>query len=103
MYGYSPSRLPAAWLVAAVGGTPFALTLIGGALHVLDGDEPLGACAPYLPEVHTKLLALQLGGPRSVGLLLLSLLLLLTAGGLLGLLERLVYVLCQPQVLSRLI
>jgi hypothetical protein len=42
-------------------------------------------------------------GPRSVGLLLLSLLLLLTAGSLLGLLEHLVYVLCQPEVLSRLI
>jgi hypothetical protein len=99
--GYSPSRLPAAWLVVAVGGTPFALTLIGGALHVLN-DEPLGARALYLPEVHPKLLGLQLGCPRSVGLLLLGLL-LLTVGGLLGLLEDLVYVLCQPQVLSRLI
>ena len=84
-------------------GTPFALTLIGGALHVLNGDAPLGACALYLPEVHPELLGLLLGCPRSVGLLLLSLLLLLTAGGLLGLLERLVYVLCQPEVLSRLI
>jgi hypothetical protein len=100
---WSPSRLPAAWLVVAVGGTPFALTLIGGALHVLNGDAPLGACALYLPEVHPELLGLLLGCPRSVGLLLLSLLLLLTAGGLLGLLERLVYVLCQPEVLSRLI
>jgi hypothetical protein len=77
--------------------------LVGGSDHVLDGDAPLGACALYLREVHPKLLGLLLGGPRSVGLLLLSLLLLLTAGGLLGLLERLVYVLCQPEVLSRLI
>jgi hypothetical protein len=41
----------------------------------------------------------KLGCPRSVGLLLLGLL-LLTARGLLGLLEHLVYVLCQPQILS---
>jgi hypothetical protein len=78
--------------------------LVGGSDHVLDGDAASGVCAFYLRKVHPKLLALLLGGPRSVGLLLLSLLLLLlTAGGLLGLLERLVYVLCQPQVLSRLI
>ena len=77
--------------------------MVGRAGHVLDCDAPLGACALYLPEVNPKLLGLLLGCPRSVGLLLLSLLLLLTVGGLLGLLERLVYVLCQPEVLSRLI
>jgi len=76
--------------------------LVGGSDHVLDGDATSGVCAFYLRRVHPKLLGLLLGGPRSVGLLLLSLL-LLTAGGLLGLLERLVYVLCQPEVLSRLI
>jgi hypothetical protein len=75
--------------------------LVGGSDHVLDGDAASGVCAFYLRKVHPKLLGLLLGCPRSVGLLVLSL--LLTAGGLLGLLERLVYVLCQPQVLSRLI
>jgi hypothetical protein len=79
--------------------------LVGGALHVLDGDAPSGACALYLPEVNPKLLGFLLGCPPSVGLLLLGLLflLLLTAGALLGLLEHLLYVLCQPQLLSRLI
>ena len=76
--------------------------MVGRTGHVLYGDAPLGACALYLREVHPKLLSLLLGCPRSVGLLLLGLL-LLTAGGLLGLLERLVYVLCQPEVLSRLV
>jgi hypothetical protein len=77
--------------------------LVGGSDHVLDGDAASGVCALYLPEVHPKLLGHLLGGTRSVGLLLLGLLLLLTAGGLLVLLEHLVYVLCQPEVLSRLI
>ena len=71
-------------------------------MHVLDGDAPLGACALYLRDVHPKLLGFLPGGICSIELLLLGLL-LLTASGLLGLLERLVYVLCQPQVLSRLI
>jgi hypothetical protein len=61
--------------------------LVGRADHVLDGDAPLGACALYLREVHPKLLGLLLGCTRSVGLLLLSLLLLLTAGGFSFLLE----------------
>ena len=77
--------------------------MVGRAGHVLDGDAPLGACALYLRKVHPKLLGLLLGGPRSVGLLLLSLLLLLTAGGLLGLLERLVYRIRHSEVLSRLV
>ena len=74
--------------------------MVGSAGHVLDDDATLGACAFYLREVHPEVLGLLLGCPRRVGLLSL---LLLTAGGLLGLLERLVYVLCQPEVLSRLI
>ena len=77
--------------------------MVGGSDHVLDGDAASGVCAFYLRKVHPKLLGLLLGCPRSVGLLLLSLLLLLTAGSLLGLLERLVYVLWQPEVLSRLV
>ena len=44
-HGYSTSRLPAAWQLVAVGGTPLALTLVGGALYVLDGDAPPGARA----------------------------------------------------------
>ena len=76
--------------------------MVGRAGYVLDGDVPLGACTLFLRDVHPKLLGLLLGCPRSVGLLLLGLL-LLTASGLLGLLEHLVYVLCKPQVLSRLI
>jgi hypothetical protein len=105
--------------------------LVGRAGHVLYGDAPLGACALHLRDVHPQLLGLLLGGLRSVGLLLLDLLLLAVggllgllgdpthgvlrtlgsltrllgylAGGLLGLLERLVYGLCQPQVLGRLV
>jgi hypothetical protein len=95
MQGPEPLRAVRAALVGSA--------LVGCADHVLDSDATSGARAFYLPEVHPKLLGLQLGCPRSVGLLLLGLLLLLTAGGLLGLLERLVYVLCQPEVLSRLI
>jgi hypothetical protein len=99
--------------------------LVGRTGHVLYGDAPLGACALYLRELHPKLLGLLLRGPCGVGLLLLSLL-LLAAGGLLGLLgdpthgilgsltrllgylvggflERLVYRIRHPKVLSRLI
>jgi hypothetical protein len=99
--------------------------LVGRTGHVLYGDAPLGACALYLRELHPKLLGLLLRGPCGVGLLLLGLL-LLAAGGLLGLLgdpthgilgsltrllgylvggllERLVYRIRHPKVLSRLI
>ena len=108
-----------------------AWALVGGPGNVLDGDALLGACALYLREIHPQLLGLLLGGLRSLGLLLLSLL-LLTAGGLLGLLgdpthgvlgtlgslarllgylacgflsllERLVYRIRHPEVLSRLV
>ena len=79
-----------------------ASALVGCAGHVLDGDAPLGACALYLREVHPKLLGLLLGGLRSLGLLLLGLL-LLAAGGLLGLLECLVYRIRHPEVLGRLV
>jgi hypothetical protein len=44
--------------------------LVGGSDHVLDGDAASGVCAFYLRKVHPKHLALLLGGPRSVGLLL---------------------------------
>jgi hypothetical protein len=102
--------------------------LVGRTGHVLYGDAPLGACALYLRELHPKLLGLLLRGPCGVGLLLLSLLLLAAGGllgllgdpthgilgsltcllgylvgGFLGLLERLVYRIRHPKVLSRLI
>src|SRR5215218_77371 len=108
-----------------------ASALVGRTGHVLDGDAPLGACALYLRDIHPKLLGLLLGGLRSVGLLLLGLLLLLAAGllgllgdpthsvlrtlgflacligylagGLLGLLECLVYRIRHPEVLGRLV
>jgi hypothetical protein len=67
------------------------LLLVRGALHVPDGDAPVGPGALHLGEVHAHLLGLLLGGLRGVRLLLASLLLaslLLASSGLLGRLTR---------------
>jgi hypothetical protein len=62
------------------------LLLVRGALHVPDGDAPVGPGALHLGEVHAHLLGLLLGGLRGVRLLLASL--LLASSGLLGRLPR---------------